>query len=66
MVQDTAYESLLKSTRRTFHARIAEVLEAKFPERVEIEPELIARHYDEAGLAEQAIAHYQRAGERAT
>ncbi len=65
MIQDTAYQSLLKSARQKFHARIAEVLEKRFPEGVESAPEMIARHYDEAGLAEPAIAHYQRAGERA-
>jgi tetratricopeptide (TPR) repeat protein len=65
MIQDTAYRSLLKSVRQQFHARIAEVLEERFPERVESEPEVIARHYDEAGLAGPAVAHYQRAGRRA-
>jgi predicted ATPase len=42
------------------------VLEERFPERVAAEPEVIARHYDQAGLVAQAITHYQRAGERAT
>ena len=66
LVQETAYESLLKRTRQQLHARVAQVLEERFPERVAAEPEVIARHYDQAGLAAQAIAHYQRAGERAT
>ena len=66
LIQDTAYQSLLKSVRQQFHTRIARVLEERFPERVESEPEVIARHYDQAGLATPAIAHYQRAGERAT
>ena len=65
LIQDTAYQSLLKRTRQQLHARIAQVLEERFPERVAAEPEVIARHYDQAGLATQAIAHYQRAGERA-
>ncbi len=65
LIQDTAYQSLLKSVRKQFHARIAQVLEERFPERVESEPEVIARHYEEAGLVEQAIAQYERAGERA-
>jgi class 3 adenylate cyclase/predicted ATPase len=64
MIQDAAYQSLLRSARQQFHARIAQVLEDLFPEDVESAPEMIARHYDEAGLAEPAIAHYQRAGER--
>ncbi len=66
LIQDTAYQSLLKSVRQQFHTRIAQVLEERFPERVASEPEVIARHYDQAGLVAQAITHYQRAGERAT
>ncbi len=66
LIQETAYQSLLKRTRQQLHARIAEVLEERFPERVASEPEVLARHCDQAGLATQAIAHYQRAGERAT
>ena len=42
------------------------MLAERFPERVQSEPEVIARHYDQAGLASQAITHHQRAGERAT
>lgn len=66
LIQETAYQSLLKRTRQQLHARVAQVLEVHFPERVASEPEVIARHYEQAGLAAQAIAHYQRAGERAT
>jgi predicted ATPase len=65
MIQDTAYQSLLKSARRQFHTRIAQVLEEQFPERALAEPAVIAHHYEQAGLAAQAIAHYGRAGERA-
>jgi predicted ATPase len=65
MIQDVAYQSLLKSARQQFHARIAQVIEELFPQDVESAPEMIARHYDEAGLAEPAIVYYQRAGERA-
>jgi len=65
MIQDVAYQSLLKSARQQFHARIAQVIEELFPQDIESAPEMIARHYDEAGLAEPAIVHYQRAGERA-
>jgi len=66
LVQEAAYGSLLKRTRQQLHARIAQVLEERFPERVASEPEVVARHYDQAGLVVPAIAHYQRAGERAT
>ena len=66
LIQDAAYQSLLKKTRREHHARIAEVLEERMPERAAAEPEVVARHYDEAGLAARAIAFYERAGQRAT
>jgi class 3 adenylate cyclase/predicted ATPase len=66
LIQETAYQSLLKRTRQQLHARVAQVLEERFSERVASEPEVIARHYDQAGLAAQASAHYQRAGEQAT
>jgi tetratricopeptide (TPR) repeat protein len=65
LIQDTAYESLLKSRRREHHARIAQVLESQFPDLVEGEPETLARHCEEAGLLERAQALYQRAGGRA-
>ncbi|MFQ5792214.1 MAG: adenylate/guanylate cyclase domain-containing protein, partial [Acidobacteriota bacterium] len=65
LVQDTAYQSLLKKTRQRHHARIARVLEEEFPETAESEPELLARHYTEAGLAEPAIDHWHEAGRRA-
>ena len=45
---------------------MAQVLEAQFPDLAETQPELVAYHYTEAGLAEQAIPYWQRAGERAT
>jgi predicted ATPase len=60
LVQEAAYGSLLKRTRQQLHARIAQVLEERFPERVTSEPELIARHYDQAGLATAAIAHLDK------
>jgi class 3 adenylate cyclase/predicted ATPase len=65
LVQDVAYQSLLKGSRLQFHKRIAHALEEHFPETAETEPELLARHFTEAGLAEQAVAYWQRAGRRA-
>ena len=62
LVQDTAYQSLLKSTRQQYHQQIAQVLEEQFPETTETQPELVAHHYTEAGLTEQAIPYWQRAG----
>ena len=48
LIQDAAYASLLKSTRQHYHQRIAQVLEAQFPETAETQPELLAHHYREA------------------
>jgi class 3 adenylate cyclase/predicted ATPase len=63
LIQDTAYQSLLKGTRQQYHQRIAQVLEQQFPETVEMQPELLAQHYTEAGLMAQAIPYWQRAGQ---
>jgi len=65
LIQDAAYQSLLKSTRQQYHQRIAQVLEAQFPETAETQPELLAHHYTEAGCSVQAITYWQRAGQRA-
>src|SRR5262249_60217679 len=65
LVQDAAYQALLRSTRQQYHARIAHVLEAQFPETVATQPELLAHHYTEAGLTAQAMPYWQRAGQRA-
>ncbi len=65
LVQDTAYQSLLKSRRQQMHEQIARVLEEQFLDTVATQPELMAHHYTEAGLSEQAIPYWQRAGERA-
>src|SRR5262245_2665556 len=61
LIQEAAYQSVLRSTRQQYHQRIAQVLEAQFPERCATQPELLAHHYTEAGLAEQAIGYWQRA-----
>ncbi len=63
LVQDAAYQSLLESQRRELHGRVADALAEHFPQRVEREPEEIARHCEAAGRTEQAIGHYQRAGQ---
>src|SRR6266849_3714322 len=65
LIRDSAYESLLKSTRQHYHQRIAQVLEAQFPETAETQPELLAHHYTEAGLTEQAVHYWHHAGQRA-
>jgi class 3 adenylate cyclase/predicted ATPase len=65
LIQEAAYQSLLKRTRQQYHQRIAQVLESAFPETAETQPELLAYHYTEAGLNEPAIGYWQRAGARA-
>jgi predicted ATPase len=65
LVQDAAYQSLLKSKRQQLHARIAEALEQEFPDLGDTQPEVLARHFTDAGLAAQAIPYWRRAGELA-
>jgi class 3 adenylate cyclase/predicted ATPase len=64
LVQDAAHESLLRSSRQQLHAQIAEALEAHYPEMMENQPELLAQHYVEAGLAEKSVAYWRKAGRR--
>ena len=63
LVQDTAYQSLLKRTRHQYHHQIAQVLKEQFLEIVDAQPELVAHHYTEAGFIEQAIGYWQQAGQ---
>jgi class 3 adenylate cyclase/predicted ATPase len=65
LIQDAAYQSLLKSRRQQYHQQIARVLEGRFAEITETQPELLAHHYTEAGLIGQALPYWQRAGQRA-
>jgi len=66
LIQDAAYASLLKSIRQQVHQQGAQVLEARFPNLVETQPELVARHYTDAGCTEQAVRYWQRAGQQAS
>lgn len=65
LVQDAAYGSLLKSRRQLLHAQIAEILAERYGELIERQPELLAHHYTQAGLAEPAVKHWQAAAGRA-
>ena len=64
LVQDTAYGTLLREPRRALHARIADVLGSQFTDIAESQPELLARHYAEAGQVEKAAAFWGKAGQR--
>jgi predicted ATPase len=66
LIQDAAYQSLLRSTRQQYHQHIAQVLEGRFPEICETQPELVAQHYTAAGCTEQAVLYWQRAGQHAS
>jgi predicted ATPase/class 3 adenylate cyclase len=66
LVQEAAYETMLKSKRAQLHRNIAEVLEAEFAPTAETRPEILARHYAEANMPDRAIAFWQRAGELCT
>jgi class 3 adenylate cyclase/predicted ATPase len=65
LVQEAAYESLLKRTRQQLHGQVVDVLRERFPEWVEREPEVVARHAEAAGRSDDAIMYYGRAGEQA-
>jgi tetratricopeptide (TPR) repeat protein len=62
LVQDAAYDSLLKSRRQDLHNRIARAIEERFPSIKTSEPEVLAHHLTAAGLTEAAIPVWQRAG----
>jgi class 3 adenylate cyclase/predicted ATPase len=66
LVQVAAYDSLLRNTRQQLHGRIAEALAAHFPELLDSQPELFARHYTEAGLAEKSVFYWSKAARRST
>ncbi|MFN8460013.1 MAG: adenylate/guanylate cyclase domain-containing protein [Anaerolineae bacterium] len=65
LIQETAYNSLLRRKRQQYHQQIAQVLEQRFPDLVATQPELLAHHFTAAGLPRQAIRYWQAAGERA-
>jgi predicted ATPase len=64
LVQDAAYGTLLRQPRRALHARIADTIERQFADLAEGQPEVLARHYTEAGLIEKASALWGKAGSR--
>jgi class 3 adenylate cyclase/tetratricopeptide (TPR) repeat protein len=65
LVQDAAYGTLLRDTRRRMHAQIAAMIEGRYPAVLDAEPELLARHYTEAGDSKKALVYWLRAGQRA-
>jgi predicted ATPase len=65
LIQDAAYESLLKSRRQQLHARVAQVLEERFPDTAAAVPVVLAHHCGKAGLVAKAVEYHEQAGRRA-
>lgn len=65
LIQEALHQSLLKRQRKHFHLVVAKVLEERFPEIRQTQPELLAHHYTEAGAPEQAIDYWIEAGQQA-
>ncbi len=65
LTHEVAYGSLLSEGRRGLHRSIAEAMERLYADRLAEHWERLAHHFSEAGLAEQAVTYWQRAGERA-
>ena len=65
LIQEVAYQALLKTTRQQYHRQIARTLAERFPDTAATQPELLAHHYTEAGLIEPALPYWQQAGQRA-
>jgi serine/threonine protein kinase/predicted ATPase len=64
LLQDALYNALVKTRRQQFHQRIAEALEAHFPQTVDTQPELLAHHFSEAGMPRQGVDYWLKAGLR--
>ncbi|HUR52761.1 MAG TPA: AAA family ATPase, partial [Gemmataceae bacterium] len=65
LIQDAAYQSMVKKRRQQFHQTVAEKLEQRFPETAEKQPELIAHHLTEGGQPARAVGYWLKAGQRA-
>jgi serine/threonine protein kinase/predicted ATPase len=64
LLEEALYNALIKSKRQQFHRRIAAVLEERFPQTAQTQPELLAHHWTAASLPEQAIGYWLKAGLR--
>jgi class 3 adenylate cyclase/predicted ATPase len=65
LIRDEAYQSLVRSARRQYHARIGETLEARFPQETAARPELVAHHFLEAGDSDKGVHYLTIAARRA-
>ena len=64
LIQDAAYQSMLKRTRTELHEHIARILETRPADDASAAPEIVAHHYHAAGRLERAVANYRRAAEQ--
>src|SRR5262249_49022712 len=64
LLQEAAYATLPRAKRQHFHSRVARALQNSFPLTIETEPELLAYHFEQAGLTERAVDYLLRAGRR--
>jgi tetratricopeptide (TPR) repeat protein len=62
---EAAYGGILRRERRATHRRVAEALEQLYPERVEEQLGLLARHWEEGGERARAAGYLERAGAQA-
>ena len=65
LLQDAAYQSLLKSIRQQYHQQIGQALVERFSDIAATRPELLAYHFTQAGLNVEAIPYWQKAGQQA-
>ena len=65
LIQDAAYENLLKSRRQVLHRRVGEILRDRFADTAAAEPEVLAHHFTQAGMTEAAIEWWGKAGDQA-
>src|SRR5262249_37223597 len=65
LIRDAAYEALLKSRRKELHRAVAQTISEKFPALKEAHPELVARHWAQAGESEPAVTAWSEAGKAA-
>jgi len=65
LIRDAAYEALLRTRRKELHRLIGHAINEKFPQIKNAHPEVLARHWTEAGEVETAIAEWSRAGKAA-
>jgi class 3 adenylate cyclase/predicted ATPase len=64
LLQDAAYGTLLREPRRDLHARIAKALTENFSDMPATRPEILAHHFTQAGLIEQAAGFWGIAGQK--